>query len=60
VNSEAGPDVDSQVRTAFIVSLGRPPDEAERALAREFLGHDHSTEHFLLAIINSNEFIYID
>jgi hypothetical protein len=58
--TEAGPDVDAQIRVAFHLAYGRSPDTAENDLARRFLERDPSLAHFCLALINANEFVYID
>jgi hypothetical protein len=58
-NSDAG--VDSRVDRAYLLALGRPPDLTERALARAFLSSVGSSfADYCLALLNLNEFIYID
>jgi hypothetical protein len=54
-------DADLQVERAYLLALGRRPDAEERALARRFLAAGGpSFEGLCLALINTNEFIYID
>jgi hypothetical protein len=44
---------------AFRATLGRPPDTEERTWSREFLSQS-SWEEFALALLNVNEFVYVD
>jgi hypothetical protein len=58
---KAGQGVDAKVERAYLLTLGRRPDPAELALAREFLSRDGSSfADFCLALLNLNEFVYID
>ncbi len=58
---EAGKGVDARVERAYLLTLGRRPDPAERSLARDFLSNDGSSfADFCLALINLNEFVYVD
>lgn len=60
---ESSPDagINSKVERAYRLALGRPPDEAERALAHAFLTtNGGSFVDYCLALLNLNEFIYID
>jgi hypothetical protein len=58
---EAGQDVNSRVERAYLLALGRRPGEDERALARDFLsGPGSSFADFCLALLNLNEFVYVD
>ena len=58
---EAGRDLDGQIRRAYLLTLGRPPDADERAMALQFLAIDPgSFADFCLALINLNEFVYLD
>jgi hypothetical protein len=57
---EAGPEPEAQVRNVYRVAYGREPDSRELGLARAFLAGGGSLPHFCLAIINANEFLYID
>lgn len=60
VSREAGPDQDARVRLAFRLCYSREPDRDELSACREFLARDPSLVHFGLAIINANEFVYVD
>jgi hypothetical protein len=60
VEREAGPELESRVGHAFRLVYSRDPVDDERRLAREFLARDPSIAHFCLALINANEFVYID
>ena len=52
-------DREAQVTLAYRLALARPPKEAERKLAAEFFAANGSLEDFCLALLNSNEFIYV-
>jgi hypothetical protein len=43
-----------------VIVFGRAPDGAERQMMSEFLARGDSLEHLCLALINTNEFIYVD
>ncbi len=60
VEREVPSDRDSRIRRTYLLAFGRQPDDAEIRLAHEFLDHDLSWSRFCLAIINTNEFIYVD
>ncbi|HEX8200009.1 MAG TPA: DUF1553 domain-containing protein, partial [Isosphaeraceae bacterium] len=62
VAREAGPDPDARVARAYLLTLARPPDDRERALARAFLGDQPQASliGLCLALVNVNEFVYID
>jgi hypothetical protein len=52
---------DARIERAYRIALGRPPHAAEIAMAHEFLdSNETSFADFCLALINLNEFIYID
>ena len=51
---------DEKVERAYGLALGRRPDEAERTAGADFLDSGAPLADFCLALINSNEFIYID
>jgi hypothetical protein len=53
---------EDRIEAAFRIALGRPARPAERALARRFLQESGSDGPSLLALalINTNEFVYID
>jgi hypothetical protein len=57
---EAGPEPAAQVRLAFRLAFARDPDSSESALALDFIARDPSPSHFALALLNANEFVYID
>jgi Protein of unknown function (DUF1553)/Protein of unknown function (DUF1549) len=60
LSQEAGPGRDDQIRLLFRLAYGRSPDAEESALANRFLERDPSLERLCLAILNANEFVYID
>ncbi len=60
VAREAGPDVDARIRAVFRLAYGRAPRAEESRLGRDFLTRDPSLAHFCLAIVNANEFVYLD
>jgi hypothetical protein len=61
VERELGMGLDAKVARAYLLALGRRPDEVERNLAREFLSTGTSSfAEFCLALFNLNEFVYID
>ncbi|HEV8060713.1 MAG TPA: DUF1553 domain-containing protein, partial [Gemmataceae bacterium] len=53
-------DPKAQVELAYRIALGRPPKETERKLIADFLASKGSLEDFCLALLNSNEFIYVN
>jgi hypothetical protein len=57
---EAGPDRDAQIRRTFRLAYGRDPDGSETQLAQGFLARDPSLVHFCLAVLNANEFVYVE
>jgi hypothetical protein len=58
---EAGQDIDARVERAYLLALGRRPDVEELALARGFLSSGGNTfADLCLALINLNEFVYVD
>ena len=58
--AKPGASRDEKVELAYRLTLGRRPDEAERGLAREFLDSGAPLADLCLALINANEFLYID
>ena len=52
-----------QVETCYFAAFGRPPTSPEQAAAQEFLQQDAGPVALVdlcLALLNTNEFIYID
>jgi hypothetical protein len=61
VEREAGQNTDARVDRAYLLTLGRRPDGEERAMARDFLASGgNSFSDLCLALINLNEFVYLD
>jgi hypothetical protein len=61
VDREAHGSLESRIERAYLLTLGRLPDPTERALSRDFLSSGGATHADLgLALLNVNEFIYID
>ncbi len=56
---EAGDDPSAQVELAFLLALGRKPDASERETLVD-LTHTHGLANTARAILNLNEFAYID
>ena len=55
---EAGPSSEKQMDLAFMLVLGRPPLEKERAASRRFLAANPLRE-FALGLFASNDFLYV-
>ncbi|MBL8800258.1 MAG: PSD1 domain-containing protein [Planctomycetia bacterium] len=69
LEQQAGDDRDKQLEMAFQLLLGRAPDEAERTAALKFFekyqpspeaGSQSALVHFCQALLNVNEFVYIE
>jgi hypothetical protein len=62
VAREAGPEPAARIDRAYRLALGRSPDAVERRLAESFLaeGGETALADFCLAILNVNEFVYVD
>ena len=60
VERDAGTDRDARIRRAYRLALAREPDPTELRLAAEFLGEGRELDHLCLALLNINEFVYID
>ena len=61
IEREAGPSLDAKIDHVYLITLGRRPDKAEKALARDFLsGSNSPLADFCLALLNLNEFVYVD
>jgi hypothetical protein len=56
---DAGPDVDAQVRRAYLLALGRPPDGDELARDRAVVQR-HGLTVLARALFNSSEFLFVD
>jgi hypothetical protein len=56
---EAGPDVDAQVRRAYLLAYGRPPDGDELERARTVVRR-HGLAVLARALFNSSEFLFVD
>ena len=54
-----GDELGSQVVAGWALALGRPPTEAERQTALDFLGRN-SLPQLCLMLFNMNEFVYVD
>ena len=50
---------DERVTMAYRLTLGRPPNEREMNLSRDFLAR-HPLEEFCRALFNLNDFVYIE
>jgi hypothetical protein len=60
IRHETGSNLEREIEGAYLRALGRLPDDTERSLAIEFLGSGSSLSDFCLALINLNEFVYVD
>jgi hypothetical protein len=71
VFARAASDPGRQIETAFLLALGRTPDEAEQRAARHFFAThaedaaasdevSTSLVHFCQALLNVNEFVYLE
>jgi hypothetical protein len=56
----AGPDPAARIRLAYLLAFTREPDSLELRLARDFLHRDPELAHLGLALLNLNEFVYVD
>jgi hypothetical protein len=56
---EAAGDPDAQIRRAFWLAFGRPPEDDELARARELV-KEQGLSVFCRAIYNANEFLYLN
>jgi cytochrome c553 len=59
VSREAGDDPTAQVERVFALALQRPPADSERAAGGQFR-QQHSLAELCRAILNVNEFVYLD
>jgi hypothetical protein len=57
-------DRERQAEAAFVLALGRPPDEQDRAAVRRFFESAAESQtslvQFCQALLNANEFVYLD
>jgi hypothetical protein len=60
VAREAGPERDARVQRIYRLAYARDPDANESKLAETFLAAGGSFADFCLAIVNANEFLYVD
>jgi Protein of unknown function (DUF1553) len=62
VARESGADTSARVEIAYRLALGRGPDPHEKRLAEEFLSRpgEATLADFCLALLNLNEFVYVD
>jgi hypothetical protein len=59
LRQECGPDVHHQIDRAFLLAAGRIASKQERELSARFL-RENSLDEFALALLNTNEFLYVD
>jgi hypothetical protein len=60
VEREAGPQRDARVDRLYRLLFARPPDAREKRLALAFLAESQGLASYCRALLNTNEFIYID
>jgi hypothetical protein len=63
VANDAGDDRAKKIASAFLRTLGRTPEESERRAADELLGTAPTVakwEQFCQALLNTNEFVYVE
>ena len=60
IEREVGPSRDAQISRAYGLAFGRAPDATERRFARDFLERRGTLRHLCLALINANEFLYVE
>lgn len=59
IRAEAGQDLQTQVRSAYLSAVGREPEQ-EELMALVELGASHGLENVCRALFNFNEFVWID
>ncbi len=59
IKREAGTDVAAQIDRGFQLAFARSPDATELQLAQQLVA-DYGLLHFCRALLNANEFVYID
>ena len=60
VKRETGTDRAAQVERAYLIVFARSPDPKERQLALAFLEEGRTLVSYCRALLNANEFIYVD
>jgi hypothetical protein len=60
VAREAGPQRDAQIERVYHLLFARPPDAEEKRLGLAFLAGSGRLAPYCRALLNANEFIYID
>lgn len=60
VEYEAGPQHDAQINRAYRLAFGRSANPSERRLAVAHLQRGGALRHLCLALLNANEFVYVD
>ncbi|MGI8603471.1 MAG: DUF1553 domain-containing protein [Verrucomicrobiales bacterium] len=59
IKQETGDDDYAEIRRAYQVVLGRVPDSKEEEISLRLL-RDHGLPHLARALLNTNEFVYVD
>jgi hypothetical protein len=60
VTADVGTDPDRVIDRAYRLALGRAPDDDERRTMRDFLARGGSAADLCHAVLNLNEFLYVD
>ena len=64
VRQQAGEDREKQIETAFLLVLGRKPEEGDHKAARQFFAPAHGQDALLVpfcqALLNLNESVYLE
>src|SRR5262249_28417722 len=61
VERQVAAQIDAKVEQVYLRALGRRPDQVERRLASEFVLKRNGTfQEICLALLNVNEFVYLD
>jgi hypothetical protein len=63
IAKDAGDEREKRIATAFLRAVGRLPETDEQRAADDFLGQSPSParwEQFCLALLNTNEFVYLE
>jgi hypothetical protein len=59
VEKDAGRDTDAQVKRVFALAFNRAPNEKERTAAAKLV-KDHGLAALCRAVLNANEFVFVD